>query len=173
MPNLSREQLQQVKSTVERARAQMSRAREKTEEVVGEAIRAAETGAAAFGLGWVRGRFGEVSVLGVPVDVGAAAVLHGVAFLGGAGKYREHVHALGNGALAVYLTTVGAKVGDDMRKKAGGSTTLPLPPIVSNTSGYLPGYAAPGQSSGWADNATYQAAMAAAGQNGLALGVEP
>lgn len=171
MPNLSREQLQQVKSTVERARATMSRAREKTEEVVGSAIGAAETGAAAFGLGWVRGRFGEVSVLGVPVDIGAAAVLHGVAFLGGAGKYREHVHALGNGALAVYLTTVGAKVGADMRSKAGGSTTLPgLPPVVSNTSGYLPSYAAPGQSSGWGDSATYQAAMAAAGQQGLASG---
>lgn len=164
MPNLTRDQLSSVQRTVQAAQARVRSIRERKDEMVGAAVSAAIVGGVSFGLGWTRGRFGEVAIVGVPVDIGAAAVLHGVAFLDPASKYAEHLHSAGNGALAVYLTTVGARIGDEMRKKAGGTGLPTLPPIVSNTSGAL--YGAPGQASGWDHMATYNAAMAAQ-QGGL------
>jgi len=158
---ITREQLQGVRASMERASARVRSMREKTEEVVGQAVAAAEVSGAAFGLGWVRGRYGEVSVVGVPLDIGLAAVLHTTAFLGGGGKYAEHLHSVGNGALAVYLTTLGAKIGAEMRQKAGGSTTLPSIPI--KTGEELP---APGFASGWSYAPSYQQAMAASQYQG-------
>ena len=158
MPNLSREQLQGVKAYAERAAARVRSMREKTEEVVGEVVATTEVAGAAFGLGWVRGRYGEVAVMGVPLDITLAAVLHGAAFAGAGGKYAEHMHNVGNGAIAVYTATLGAKIGAEMRQKAGGSTTLPQIPITNRT-GELP---PPGYQSGWSYAPTYQHAYEAA-----------
>jgi len=123
---ISKAQAADWKHKAERLMARAKTVAEKSEETVGQVIRTMEVGGAAFTAGVLKGRYGTVEVAGVPADLGAAAILHGVGFLGG-GKYKEHLHSLGDGVLASYLTTVGAGIGDRMAREAaaGGGAALP------------------------------------------------
>jgi hypothetical protein len=85
---------------VDKAREKMARIREHAEEAIGTGIQIAEVGGTAFGFGYANARWGqngEVKVMGVPADLGVAVALHGVAFMGGLGKYSEHGHNVGSG----------------------------------------------------------------------------
>lgn len=95
--------------------------KDKAESAVKVMVGAAEVGGASFALGIAKGRYGSIHVVGVPADLGAALVLHGLAFVKIAGKSSHHLHAFGNGALASYMTTLGQGVGMDMKKKALGA----------------------------------------------------
>ena len=48
---------------------------------------------------------------GVPVDLIAGVGLHALGYLGVAGKAQDHLHAFGDGALAVWFSGLGAGVG--------------------------------------------------------------
>lgn len=84
---------------------------------------AAETTAAAGGLGFLAAKKGaDYRIVGAPVELVAAVATHGLAFAGstmGWGKaFAPHLHALGDGALAVYGYKMGAYFGvaADQRK---------------------------------------------------------
>jgi hypothetical protein len=98
------------------------------EGVVQTAVTTLETGAAAFGLGVVQGRWGPIDLLGVPVDLAAAVALHAMALLGMGGEASHHMQNFGNGALASYLNTVGRGIGISMAQEpaetAGGVDSL-------------------------------------------------
>ena len=79
----------------------------------------AETGAAAFGFGFLKGRYGAVDVLGVPMDLAAGVLLQAASYMKMVPAH-EHMRALGDGAIASYLTTIGAGMGAKMRDKKGG-----------------------------------------------------
>ncbi len=116
MTNVShaREMLEQAHNKVERAQLTMAKIREKAESAIATGIQIAEVSGTSFAFGYANGRWGENGELafgGVPVDLGAAVVLHGVAFLGGLGKYAEHGHNLGTGALAACGYRTGAQIG--------------------------------------------------------------
>ena len=117
---ISKAQAADWKARAERLMARAKSITEKSEETVGQVIRTMEVGGAAFAAGVVKGRYGTVEVAGVPADLGAAVGLHAIGFLGG-GKYKEHLHSLGDGVLASYLTTVGAGIGDRMAREAAAS----------------------------------------------------
>lgn len=98
--------------------------KEKAEETMGQVLQTAEIAAAAGGFAYANARYGsmvgtnptpEIDVMGVPADVGAAVALHGMAFAGAAGKYKEHCHNLADGALASYLVRVGLRLGNAKR----------------------------------------------------------
>ncbi len=113
----------QAKEMWERAQGKMERLREQAESAIGTGIQMAEVSGAAFGFGYANGRWGEngeLAIGGVPVDLGAAVVLHGTAFLGGFGKYSEHGHNLGTGALAACAYRTGAQIGASAAQKAHG-----------------------------------------------------
>ncbi len=103
---------------VERARASLKRLREKSEEMTETVVGAVETSGAAFAMGVVQGRYGRVEVGPVPVDLLSGLALHGAAFAGIGGRNSNHLHHLGNGCLASYMTTIGTGVGADLRKKS-------------------------------------------------------
>lgn len=109
--------------SIRHAYAQVSSFRAKhkgsAEKLTGQAIRAAEVGGAAFGVGLLNGRFGAVDIMGIPLDLAAGVALHGAAALGLAGKYDEHIENVGNGVLAAYATKLGAGMGAQMRTSAG------------------------------------------------------
>lgn len=129
--SISKQQAADWKGRAERMIARAKTITEKSEETVGQVIRTMEIGGAAFGAGLLKGRYGTVEVAGVPADLGAAAALHGLGFLGG-GRYKEHLHAFGDGVLASYLTTVGAGIGDRMaRESAAATPALPTPPAAA------------------------------------------
>ncbi len=95
--------------------------RDKADKAVEVLVSAAEVGGASFSLGLIQGRYGGVEIVGVPLDLGAAIVLHGLAFIGVGGKLSHHLHNFGDGALATYLATLGRGAGVEMRKKALGA----------------------------------------------------
>lgn len=112
-----------AREMIANARKKMAQMREGAEEVIGEGIRIGEVGAAALGFGYANGRWGEngeLAVGGIPVDLGAAVLLHGTAFMGGLGKYAEHGHNLGTGALAAAAYRTGAKIGAAHANKLHG-----------------------------------------------------
>jgi len=118
-------------SALNTAKAALRRAasiRERAETVVGEVVEAVEVSAGAFGAGLVRGRWGAVEFLGgIPVDLGAGLLLHGIGFLGVAGKHAEHAHNFGNGCLASYAATQGAALGVRMLQQAPAPQQLAAP----------------------------------------------
>jgi hypothetical protein len=114
---------------LKRAKTQMEKVRETTEETVSDTLMIAETSGTAFGLAYANerwGEHGELRVLGMPVDLGIATALSGLALFGGLGKYKEHGRNIGAGALATYAARVGGEKGksaaqdehDDAYKRA-------------------------------------------------------
>ena len=98
----------------------------KTRGTVETIVRSSEVGASAFGLGMVQGRYGQVEVVGVPMELLLAIGLHGAGMLGLGGDLSGHLHSFGDGALATYGANLGRSVGSGMREKAG------LPPASTN-----------------------------------------
>ena len=102
-----------------RARERMARFRENAEEAIGYGIQHAEVGAVTFGAGFANERYGkpnahgdmEVSVAGVPVDLGAAVAVIGVSFAGGLGKQVAHGHNVGSALLGSYAGRMGRQMG--------------------------------------------------------------
>lgn len=116
--SISKQQVMKIKRQAENMRKRAARAMEHAEGVIKVGVRTAEVGAAAFGLGVLNGKQGEMpEIVGVPVDLGAATVLHIMGFMGVGGDLSDHLHAFGDGALASYLTTQGLTVGDEWKKR--------------------------------------------------------
>ena len=94
-----------------RAQKRLQSASKKADVAIETIVHTAEVGSAAFVAGVVQGRTGGVEILGVPMDLGAAAALHVLAFAGVGGKMSGHLHSFGDGFLAAFLATTGRGVG--------------------------------------------------------------
>ncbi len=88
----------------------------------------------AFGMGYIRGYYGErAAIMGLPVDAATGLLLHGVAyglgFAGGkvAGFVAFNLHNLANGALATWASATGAEMGIKKRQGVGEDQPLPQP----------------------------------------------
>ncbi len=128
--SISRSQLAKLSRHAGTMTKRAGRLKDKTEKAVNTLVSTAEVSATSFGFGIVRGRFGSVDIVGVPLELGAGVGLHVLSFLGVAGKAAKHLHSFADGALAAYLTTLGHTIGMDMKKKALGAA-------VSGTAGRL------------------------------------
>lgn len=122
---VSRREMGSWKEKAMRARARLKSASKKADRVVEQMVHTAEVGSAAFIAGVVQGRTGGVEVVGVPLDLGLAAGLHVLAFMGVGGRMSSHLHGFGDGFLAAFLATTGRGVGQSMleKEKAGAGTT--------------------------------------------------
>jgi hypothetical protein len=92
-----------------------------------KAVRTGEIALSAFTFGVIQGRFrakGGLTLGGLPVDLLSGAAFHVVALFGFARPWAHHLHAVGDGALASYLTTTGYKVGDRWGAGAGFLTSV-------------------------------------------------
>lgn len=128
--------------TAGKLKARLEKIKEEQSRTTAMVMHTAEVGAAAFGFGWLSTRYPDVNVLGIdPALVGALA-FHALAFMGLAGKFDDDLHSLGDGALAVYLATLGAGIGDKQRKEAG--TTTSTTTTTSTSAGAAPGMQAGG-----------------------------
>lgn len=96
--------------------------------VAGRLLATGEVQAGAFAVGLVTGRFGQVKLLGTPVDADLAVAIGGhlatYAFGKFLGSSRDHLHNVFDGVFAGWSTKLGAGVGTSMRMKAG------LPPMM-------------------------------------------
>jgi hypothetical protein len=132
----SRTDIHKLVNMAEKGKKTVASIKEKAAETMGVAVGVLEVSAASFGFGYARGRYattgGEFAIMGVPPDLLAGVVLHGLGFLGAFGaKYDEHAHNLGNGALAAFLTTKGVQFGVEARSTDPTSKYGPLTkPVV-------------------------------------------
>jgi hypothetical protein len=88
-----------------------SKVRQKISETLGTVITTTEVSATAFAFGLIQGKYGGVALANVPIDAIAGLGLHLFAFTPWAGNLASHVHALGDGALASFVATIGRQVG--------------------------------------------------------------
>lgn len=103
----------------------LERQKEQKKEWFAQGIAIVEVGGTAFGFGLLQGRRGgmpEIPYIGLSADLFTGLVLHLVGFMGWAGKYGDHVHNIGNGAIASWAVNQGALFGEKMRKEAEGGS---------------------------------------------------
>ncbi len=94
--------------------SRLAKMKEKGEEAMAHGLQLAEVAGAAGLAGYANSKFGtggELQFKGVPADLLAGIGLHGLAFLGAAGKYGEHAHNLGDGLIAAYAYRAGVHAG--------------------------------------------------------------
>lgn len=114
------------KQVAENARNRLRRGKEKAEEMAGQVLQTVEVAGSAFALGYARGRLsegGEWKMAGVDPELLAGVAFHGLGFLGLFGKYGEHVHNVGDGALAAYAAMKGLDLG--VEKSTASQGLLP------------------------------------------------
>jgi hypothetical protein len=128
---LSRADIEGLKEKAKRAQATVRNAREYVAEQVGHVVRTAEVGGVSFAFGVANGYTGGVEVLGVPLDLGAGVAAHLAAFLMG-GDLANHLHSMGDGAVAAYSTISGVGVGAKLKARNLAANqpagNLPAPP---------------------------------------------
>lgn len=117
---LSRGHLGSAISQAHRVHSRARAALEKMHHTTRTVVRTAEVSGAAFAFGLLQGRLPATKqkVLGVPVDLGSAVLLHVFGFAGLGGDYSGHLHNLGDGVLASYTNKQGILLGSEMAKKA-------------------------------------------------------
>lgn len=94
------------------AMAKLQKIRGKTEEKVGEVFKMVETVGGALAVGYVRAKWGEVTVgPEIPLEALAGAGFSLAAFLDLPGKYSEHLHNVGNGILGAWGAMEAVKLG--------------------------------------------------------------
>lgn len=116
------------------AEGKIAKIKEKTEETMGAVLQTAEVLGAGSALSYANGRYGEpeagdllpvwmVPKTKLPVSLAAGAALHLAAFAGLAGKYGEHAHNLGDGALLSYLAPKAMSMGAKAKALAPAAKT--------------------------------------------------
>src|SRR5438105_5051480 len=95
----------------QKGKKQLHSVKEKTAEIVGEMVTKVEVFGSSFAMGVIQGRFGGVEVVGAPVDLVAAGGLGLLGFALPQREYASHLHALSNGCLGSYGSTIGRGVG--------------------------------------------------------------
>lgn len=119
----------------------LERQKEQKKEWFAQGIALVEVGGAAFGFGLLQGRRGgmpEIPYIGLSADLFTGLVLHLVGFMGWAGKYGDHAHNLGNGAIASWAVNQGALLGEKMRKES--ETGAPAATTGLTSGGYEDAY---------------------------------
>jgi hypothetical protein len=118
-------------SMIETMKRRIGSVKEKAEEMTGVVLQTVEVGGTAFAMSYANERFGktvvglggELQVAGMPVDLGAAVALKGLAFFGAMGKNSHHAQSVGDGLLACYATRIGGKLGRNAKIASPPKTT--------------------------------------------------
>lgn len=117
MTTLSLAKLGELKNRYESMQRRIATVKKDAEEKVMIAVQTAEVSASAFSLGVINGRWNRPEFVGVPVDALAGMALHAAGFLID-DKGGGHLHNLGDGCLASYMSGLGLGVGLKMRTEA-------------------------------------------------------
>lgn len=159
MAQLEQGKVKVVLGKVRNFAASKARRVEELEELNGRIVQnilaSLEIGATAFGMGFLRGYYGEkAAILGLPIDAATGLLLHGVAYgLGFAGGKvarfaAQNIHNVANGALATWAAATGAELG--LKKRLPGDAPQepvqpPAPPVSSGevVAGALPQVVSP------------------------------
>jgi len=123
---------------------QMSKAKAisaRADEAVATVITTSEVSAASFLFGLAQGKFGGISLVGVPIDLLGGLGLHILAFAGIGGKNAHHLHAFGDGALASFFNGLGRQVGVTIQTPADRARITKVSGVAGDLSGMTGGAA--------------------------------
>lgn len=130
----ARDKLLRSERAKELLKAASAKAKQESLVIAYNVLATVEVVGMAFGMGYIRGYYGEkAAIMGLPVDAATGLLLHGVAyglgFAGGkvAGFVAFNLHNLANGALATWASATGAEMG---LKKRQGPQPMPQPQDV-------------------------------------------
>jgi len=103
--------LNKLRSQVEKFQARARAVAAKGEVMVQQAADTAVSTGTAFALGVVQGKTGGFEFMGLPLDLLVGGAAHAAGFMKLGGKNSNHLHNVGNGALALYAGTMGRAIG--------------------------------------------------------------
>lgn len=112
--SISKADIMKMQKRITSLQSRAKNALAEAEGVMEGVVTSMEVGGAAFGLGVLQGRYPDADVWGIPPDLTAALLMHGIALAGAGGEMKKHFQAFGDGALASYLTTIGRGIGRGM-----------------------------------------------------------
>ena len=118
---VSRSELMKAANRASALQARAKRVMEKAETIVSTVVGTVEVGTGAFVTGMITGKWGNLEVVGVPVELMAGAALHLGGFVLGDKPMASHLHRFGDGAVAGYLSSVGKGIGVAWKAKAGAA----------------------------------------------------
>lgn len=154
---VTRREAEELKKSLTSAYRNLSNIKNEMKESLAYARQTMEVGLTSFAVSWALAKWGgpacEVTLIGVPVELGGALVLKAVAFSGLLDGYAGDAHNIGDGMLGVYLVKKGFQMGARGDKNANPARTGTI-----NVAGALP--AAPTHYAGLSD-ADLARAMAA------------
>lgn len=123
---LSLRSLEDLQSKYESAKKRVATIKESAHDAIMTVVQTAEIAGMSFGLGVVNGYWSQPEVVGIPVSGLMAIGLHTAGFLLDEKSGAQHVHNLGDGAIATYCTTLGVGIGAKMQQeKAAAAAVAP------------------------------------------------
>lgn len=133
MANISLAEASRLRDKVARFQHTTKKLREKAGMTVTTVVEAAEVSGVALALGYYAGKrakdgAGQLSIFGVPLDLGVGVAAHVLAIMG-VGGAEEHFRAIGHGGLATYFSTMGFNTGKtgQLPKALSGDAPRSLP----------------------------------------------
>lgn len=103
--------------TAERFKKAAGGVKHKVEGALKQVVRTTELNAMAFGASVLKGKMGEITFVGVPVELAVGVGGHLAGFFGVGGKMNHHIHNFADGALASWVCGRGLAVGHSLRTK--------------------------------------------------------
>lgn len=132
---ITRKEAEAMKDDLKRAYGRLATIKEEMKESLGFVRQTMEVGLTVFAVSWALAKWGgqelTISLIGIPVELGAALIIKGVAFSGLLDGYSSDAHNIGDGLLSVYLAKKGFSMG-----RAGGTWSQGLG--NPNAAGALP-----------------------------------
>lgn len=119
LAHLNTTSLKKLREKAEGLQKRVKRLSDKTETVLEKTVHTLEVTATSFGIGMYAGRNGSVpEIAGIPLDLAVGIGASMGAFMGFGGKMSNHLHGIGDGALAHYAAVQGRAVGASWVQKA-------------------------------------------------------
>lgn len=119
---VTRREAEELKKSLTNAYRNLSNIKNEMRESLGYVRQTMEIGLTAFAVSWALAKWGgvecSVSFVGVPVELGGALILKGIAFSGLLDSYGGDAHNIGDGMLSVYLVKKGLQMGARSDAKA-------------------------------------------------------
>jgi hypothetical protein len=124
-----------VKEHARRLPNRMDNCRKEYEKATERGFAVLETNGVLFAWGYANERWGktkdrtaglhEITVAGVPADLGVGLGLLGLSFFGGLGPYSEHGVNLGNGSTGAFSYRMGAELGRNGAMRHTTASSVP------------------------------------------------
>lgn len=139
MSDVSRKEYEGMRDDLKSAYRRLSNIKEEMRETMHYVRQTMEVGLTSFALSWAFAKWGgpecSITFIGVPVDLGGAVLLKGLAFSTLLGGYSGDAHAIGDGMLAVYLTKKGLSMGAKSAGRGGNLSVAGALPAANSYGG--------------------------------------